>query len=110
MRVVKDCRICSKFAKTVSRLKVTLPKVSLFNEVVTLDLKEFGSKYVLLMMDSFNRFIQGKLIPNKNMNTIIDAENVTWCLNVRFPSVWFFGYNSGEFAFTIKKVPYPWNP
>ena len=41
-RVVKDCRICSKFAKSVSRPKVTLPKSCLFNEVVTMDLKSFG--------------------------------------------------------------------
>ena len=31
-------------AKLVRRPKVTLPKSSIFNEVVTLDLKTFGSK------------------------------------------------------------------
>ena len=46
-RVVKDFRICTKFAKYVSRPKVTLLKLSSFNEVVTMDLKSFGSKYVL---------------------------------------------------------------
>ena len=38
-RVVKDCKVCQKFQKTVARLRVALPKASEFNEVVTLDLK-----------------------------------------------------------------------
>ena len=46
-RVINDCKVCQKFAKSVSRLRVTRPKSTSFNEVVTLDLKEFGSKYVL---------------------------------------------------------------
>ena len=42
-RVVNDCNVCQKFQKSVARPRVTLPKVSSFNEVVTLDLKEFGN-------------------------------------------------------------------
>ena len=38
-RVVNDCKICQKFQKSVSRPKVTLPKATDFNQVVTLDLK-----------------------------------------------------------------------
>ena len=43
-RVMKDCRICIKFATSVSRPKVTLPKSSSLDEVVTMDLKSFRSK------------------------------------------------------------------
>ena len=99
-RVINDCKVCAKFAKSVSRPRVTLPKSTSFNEVVTLDLKEFGSKYVLWMIDSFTRFIQGKLILNKKADTIIDAVNTTWNLNVGFPSIGFFADNGGEFANT----------
>ena len=42
--VVNDCKVCQKFQRSVARPR---PKASSFNEVVTLDLKEFGSKYVL---------------------------------------------------------------
>ena len=56
-RVVNDCKVCQKFQKSVARPRVTLPKASSFNEVVTLDLKDFGNKYVLQMIDSFSRFI-----------------------------------------------------
>ena len=74
-RVVNDCRVCQKFGKSMVKPKVSLTKVGSFNEVVTLDLKEFGSKYVLWCIDSFTRFIQGRLIPNKKADTIVNAIN-----------------------------------
>ena len=72
-RVVNDCCVCQKFQRSVARPRVSLPKVRSFNEIVTLDLKEFGNKCVLWMIDSFTRFIQGKLINNKKADTIIQA-------------------------------------
>ena len=42
--VVNDCKVCQKFQRSVARLRVTLQKASSFNEIVTLDLKEFGSR------------------------------------------------------------------
>ena len=63
-----------------------------------MDLKEFGSKYVLWMIDSFTHFIQGRLITNKKADTIINTVNDSWWLNVGFPSVGFFAVNGGEFA------------
>ena len=69
-RVVNDCKVYQKFQKSIARPHVTLPKVSSFNEVVTLDLKEFGNKYVLWMIDSFSRFMVGKLISKKKADTI----------------------------------------
>ena len=50
------------------------------------------------MIDSFTRFIQGKLIANKKSDTIIQALTDTWCMNVGFPSQGFFADNGGEFA------------
>ena len=75
-----------------------MPKARSFNEIVTLDLKEFGSKYVLWMIDSFTRFIQGKLLTNKKEDTIIQALTDTSCINVGFPSQGVFANNGGEFA------------
>ena len=95
-RVVNDCRVCQKFQKSIPSLRVILPKVSLFNEITTLDLKEFGNKYVLWMVDSFSRFIQGKLISNKKADTIIFALTDSWCMSFGFPSSRFFADNDGE--------------
>ena len=77
-KVVQNCNICQKFAKSVSGPKVTLPKSSTFNEVVTLDLKIFGLKYVLWIVDSFSRFMQGKVVQNKKAETIEKAIMDTW--------------------------------
>ena len=95
--VLYDCKIYQKFQKCIARPKVTLPKSSSFNEVVTLDFKEFGSKYVLWMIDSFSRFMVGKLLSNKKVDTIIQAIMGSWCMNVGFPSYRFFADNGGEF-------------
>ena len=89
-RVINDCKVCQKFQKSVGRPRVTLPKASLFKEVINLDLKEFGSKYVLWMIDSFSRFIVGKLLNNKKVDTIIQAIMDSWCISVGFPSYGFF--------------------
>ena len=80
------------------RPRVSLPKARSFNEIVTLDLKEFGNKYILWMIDSFTRFIQGKLLNNKKADTIIQALTDTWCMNVGFPSHRFFADNGGKFS------------
>ena len=63
-----------------------MSKVPKINEVVTMDLKEFGSKYVLRMIDSFSRFIVGKLLNNKKADTIIQALMDSWCMSLGFPS------------------------
>ena len=82
----------------MARPKITLPKSRSFNEVVTLDLKEFGTKYILWMIDSFTRFMQGKLITNKKADMIINALTESWCMSVGFPSQAFFANNGGKFA------------
>ena len=97
-RVVNDCKVCQKFQKSIARPSVTLPKTTSFNEVMTLDLKEFGTKYVLWMIDSFSRFMVGRLLTNKRADTIIQAIMDSWCMNVGFPSHGFFADNGGEFS------------
>ena len=74
-RVVNDCKVCQKFKQSIARPRVTLPKATSFNEVVTLDLKEFGTKYVLWIIDSFSRFMVGKLLSNKKADTVISGNN-----------------------------------
>ena len=97
-RMVNDCRVCQKFEWSIARPRVTLPKSTTFNEIVILNLKEFGSRYILWMVDSFMRFIQGKLIPNKKADTIIAALTDSWCMNVGFPKKGFFVDNGSKFA------------
>ena len=63
--------ISPKFGKLMARPKVTLSKAGFFDEIVTLDLKEFGFKYILWCKDRFMRFVQVKLIPNKKADAIV---------------------------------------
>ena len=97
-RVLLNCKICQKFAKSVSRPKVSLPKSNSFDEVVNLDLKAFGSKPVLWMIVSFSRFVQGKVIQNKRAETIVKAVMDMWILCFGIPSVGFYTDNGGEFG------------
>ena len=64
-KILKEYKICQKFAKSVSRPKVTLPKARPSNKIVTLDLKSFGLKYVLWIIDSFSIFVQGNVMQTK---------------------------------------------
>merc|ERR1711889_24350 len=96
-RVVRDCKICQKFGRSMVKPKIVLPNASSFNEIVTLDLKQFGNKHVLWCIDSFTRFIQGKLLRNKKAETILNAINECWNLPFGIPAVGFYADNSTEF-------------
>ena len=61
--------MCKKFNKSLGRPKVSLSKAMDFNEIVSLDCKQFGNKNVLWMVDTFTRFIQGKVLKNKEALT-----------------------------------------
>ena len=96
-RVVESCKVCKKFRKSLGRPKVTLPKVVDFNEVVSLDLKKFGDVHVLWMVCSFTRFIQGKVLKNKQAETVIEALSAAWNFRFGYPSRGFWADNGGEF-------------
>ena len=57
--VVKDCKVCQKFGRSMVKPKVAMPKAGAFNEIVTLDLKQFRNKYVLWCIYAITRFVQG---------------------------------------------------
>ena len=62
------------------------------------DLKEFGNKYVLWMIDRFSRFMVGKLFNNKKAETISQAIMDNWCMSIGFSSCGFCPDSGGEFA------------
>ena len=96
-KVCMNCRVCQKFSKSQSKPKVSLPKVTDFNQVVTLDLKQFGGKNVLWAVDSFTRFIQGIVISNKRADTVVEALCSVWCLRFGYPTHGFWADNGSEF-------------
>ena len=96
-KVCNNCLVCQKYKKSQVKPKVALPKVTDFNQVVTLDLKQFGDKYVLWAVDSFTRFIQGTVLRNKQADTVMDAIQTIWCLRFGYPSRGFWADNGTEF-------------
>ena len=96
-RVCENCKVCQKFQKSQSKPKIALPKVTDFNQVVTLDLKQFDGKNVLWVVDSFTRFIQGIAIPNKKAETVLDALSSVWNLRIGYPTRGFWADNGSEF-------------
>ena len=96
-KVCENCSICQKLQKSQSKPKVALPKVTDFNQIVTLDLKLFGDRYVLWLVDSFTRFIQGCVLKNKQAETVVEAVQSVWCLRFGYPSRGFWADNGNEF-------------
>merc|ERR1712243_67090 len=96
-QVVRDCKICQKFCRSTVKPKIALPNASSFNKVVTLDLKQFGDKYVLWCIDSFTRFIQGKLLKNKKAETVLNTISECWNLPFGIPAVGYYADNGTEF-------------
>ena len=96
-QAVKDCKICQKFGRSMVKPEVNLPKATSINEIVTLDLKQFGDKYVLWCIDEFTRFVQGKLLKNKKAETVVNAINE--CRNLVFgiPGTGYYADNGTEF-------------
>ena len=87
----------SEVWKVNGEKKVVVPRAASFNEIVTLDLKQFGNKYVLWCIDAFTRFVQGKLLNNKKAETIVNAVNESWNLAFGIPGIGYYADNGTEF-------------
>ena len=53
---------------------------------------------MLLIIESFCRFVQGKVILNKRVDTMINAITDTWIMCFGIPSLRFYADNGGEFV------------
>ena len=72
-QVESKCKSCKLHQRAKPKPKVALPRATKFNEVVSLDLKDFKSgkyKYILYAVDLFSRFTVGSLIVDKNPSTV----------------------------------------
>ena len=76
---------------------MSFTKVTDFNQIVTLDLKQFGDTYVLWSICSFTRFLQGVVLKDKSALSIIEAMNSSWNWRFGYPSVGFWADNGTEF-------------
>ena len=74
--VKRKCDSCLKNQNSKPKPAVALPRASKFNEVVSLDLKEFKKskdpkhRYILYIIDMHTRLTSGVFIPNKLPETV----------------------------------------
>ena len=96
-RVVKECNDCLLQKRLPSVPKVTLPKATRFNEVTAIDLKQMGKHYILYAVCTVTRFMQGMVINNKEMTTVVAALHHGWCMRWGIPIRRFYADNGNEF-------------
>ena len=76
-----NCEDCQLNEKRKPRPKVALPRASKPNQVVSLDLKEFGvgeHSYILYAVDFFSRLTVATFIPNKQAETVAEEVLGIW--------------------------------
>ena len=79
IRKLEDkCDTCLKFRRTPSRPVVSMPMARNFNDVISMDLKFWGDKYFLVMVDMATRYCNACVIGSKTASVIIDAVMRHW--------------------------------
>ena len=85
-KVVSSCKECKKFGRSLPKPRTTLPKVCDTNQIITWDLKEWGHRHIMWMIDSFRQFEKGVVISNKKKKTILKVLYYDWCCQLDYPS------------------------
>ena len=99
-KIYQKCEICLKFKRSKVRPSVGLPLSSDFNDTVAMDLKIWPKKNIIILylIDTFTRYTQAFIIPNKKAETIIDCIMKGWIYNMFGAPRRFLADNGGEFA------------
>lgn len=95
-KVTKESETCFKFQKPKPRPIVSMPMASKFNEAIAMDLKVWGSKYFLVIVDLAARYCTATVIGNKCAATIIKALFQCWIVTFGAPGK-ILTDNGGEF-------------
>ena len=77
-KVSLECQVCKKFKKPPNRPVVAMPMARNFNDMMATDLKVWGSRYFLVMIDVATRYCLAVVINNKNPNTIVSNIITHW--------------------------------
>ena len=71
-KIHSECQLCKKYAPTPPRPAVSLPMASEFNEMVSMDLKKWNSKYILHLIDMWSRRTVSSFIGRKKPAEVLD--------------------------------------
>ena len=99
--VCSNCEICLKYKRPKPRPVVGLPRGKVFNDCVAMDLKSLGTNvHILHMIDTLTRYSSGKIIYNKNKDTVAGAICSSWIAIFGNPNK-YMADNGGEFANSV---------
>ena len=91
------CITCLKHRKPANRPVVCVPWAYTFNEMIGIDLKTWGDKYFLVIVDIATRFCASKVIRNKVPATIVKGLFLSW-VAIFGPPAKIIQDNGGEFS------------
>ena len=95
--IVTKCEICQRFRKTPPKSAVAIPMAKNFNEVVSLDLKNWEDGYILHIIDMWSRYSASIFIKNKHPQSVIDQLMKRWISTFGTMGA-IFTDNGGEFS------------
>ena len=95
-KVTRECDVCARYRRPCSRPVVSVPLASQFNEAVAMDLKSWGRKYFLVLVDLYTRYCTAVLISDKLATTIIKGIFRCWIVMFGAPRK-FLSDNGCEF-------------
>ncbi len=97
-KIIDNCEGCILRRRSPDTPVIALSMSKDVNDVIALDLKVLkNGKYILYLVDTFSRFTQAKIIPNKQPDTVIDAIFEKWISWLGTPTK-FIHDNGGEFS------------
>ena len=96
-KIMEGCEGCVMRRKTPDRPAVALEMASDFNEVIAMDLKFWGDKYILYIIDCFSRYTLGTVIDRKKPECVIDSLFKVWIQYFGVPDK-IITDNGGEFS------------
>ena len=76
--IYRKCELCRVYKRTPDRPAVALPMANSFNDVVSMDLKKWGDKWILHLIDMFSRFSVSVFISRKRPCDVIDKIMTCW--------------------------------
>ena len=80
--IYNQCVSCLTYKKTIPRPHVSAPLARDFNDTLTVDLKIWPKKGVIILycIDWFTRFVMAKVVPDKKADTILKPILEDWIL------------------------------
>lgn len=76
--IQSSCDLCKMYMKTLPRPVVSMPMATKFNEKVAMDLKQWGNRWILHMIDMWSRLTVSVFLDRKRPCDVIDKIMTNW--------------------------------